>query len=134
MASIRTLSGFLAGLVLAISLGSPAEARTGERSMSRNANAYDGSWSVLIVTNIGPCDRGYRYGLTIRGGRVFYQGSLAVNVDGQVAPNGAVRVRVSAGSQGATGIGRLSREYGSGSWRGDGSAGSCSGSWTAERR
>src|SRR4029079_3591429 len=87
-----------------------------------------------IVTNSGPCDRGYRYGLSIRGGRVFYQGSLSVNVDGQVSGNGFVRVRVSAGSQGATGVGRLSRDYGEGSWKGDGSAGSCSGTWTAERR
>src|SRR5262245_46892994 len=133
MASIRALSGFLAGLVLAISLASPVEARTSERAMGR-AGAYDGNWSVLIVTNSGPCDRGYRYGLSIRGGRVFYTGSLAVNVDGQVAPNGAVRVRVSAGSQGATGVGRLSRDYGEGSWRGLGSSGSCSGTWTAERR
>ena len=132
MASIRTLTGFLAGLLLAISLGTPADARTGERAM--RGTAYDGNWSVLIVTNSGPCDRGYRYGLSIRGGRVFYTGSLAVNVDGQVAPNGMVRVRVSAGSQGATGTGRLSRTYGEGSWRGLGSAGSCSGTWTAERR
>jgi hypothetical protein len=95
---------------------------------------YDGNWSVLIVTNSGPCDRGYRYGLAIRGGRVFYEGSLAVNVDGQVSSNGFVRVRVSAGSQGATGVGRLARDYGEGSWRGSGSAGSCSGTWTAERR
>ena len=132
MASTRTLTGFLAALVLAMSLASPVDARTSERAMGRTA--YDGNWSVLIVTNSGPCDRGYRYGLSIRGGRVFYQGSLAVNVDGQVSGNGMVRVRVSAGSQGATGVGRLSRDYGSGSWRGDGSAGSCSGSWTAERR
>ena len=128
MPSIRALSG----LVLAISLSSPADARTTERSVGRTA--YDGNWSVLIVTNSGPCDRGYRYGLTIRGGRVFYQGSLAVNVDGQVSGNGTVQVRVSAGSQGATGVGRLSRDYGSGSWRGLGSSGACSGTWTAERR
>jgi hypothetical protein len=132
MASIRTLSGFLAGLVLAMSLGSPVEARTGERTAARTS--YDGNWSVLIVTNRGPCDRGYRYGLSIRGGKVFYTGSLAVNVNGQVSGNGFVKVRVSAGSQGATGTGRLSREYGEGSWQGDGSAGSCSGTWTAERR
>jgi len=132
MASIRTLTGFLAGLVLAMSLALPADARTSERTAGRTA--YDGSWSVLIVTNSGPCDRGYRYGLSIRGGRVFYQGSLSVNVDGQVSGNGFVRVRVSAGSQGATGVGRLSRDYGEGSWKGDGSAGSCSGTWTAERR
>jgi hypothetical protein len=133
MASIRMLPGFLAGLVLAFALGSPAEARTSERAM-RGTAAYDGNWSVLIVTNSGPCDRGYRYGLKISGGRVFYTGSLSVNVDGQVAPNGSVRVRVSAGSQGATGVGRLSRDYGEGSWRGLGSSGSCSGTWTAERR
>ena len=133
MAPARTLSGLLGCLVLAISLGSPADARTSARTMGRAG--YDGNWSVLIVTDSGPCDRGYRYGLSIRGGRVFYEGSLGVNVDGQVAPNGAVRVRVSAGSQGATGFGRLSTAgYGSGSWRGSGSSGSCAGSWTAERR
>jgi hypothetical protein len=132
MSPIRTLSGFLAGLALAISLGTPADARTSDRQMGRAA--YDGNWSVLIVTNSGPCDRGYRYGLSIRGGRVFYQGSASVNVDGNVSNNGMVRVRVSAGSQGANGVGRLSRDYGSGSWRGDGSSGSCSGTWTAERR
>ena len=125
MASIRTLSGLLAGLVLAMSLASPVEARTGERTAARTS--YDGNWSVLIVTNRGPCDRGYRYGLSIRGGKVFYTGSLSVNVNGQVSGNGFVRVRVSAGSQGATGTGRLSRDYGEGSWQGDGSAGSCSG-------
>jgi len=134
MAPARTLSGLLAGLVLAISLSSPVEARTSQRSMGR-AVSYDGNWSVLIITNTGPCDRGYRYGLSIRGGRVFYDGSLAVNVDGQVAPNGMVRVRVSAGSQGATGTGRLSSAgYGDGVWRGEGASGACSGTWTAERR
>ena len=132
MAPIRLLSGFLLSFALAIALGSTVDARTSERSMGRNA--YDGNWSVLIVTNSGPCDRGYRYGLSIRGGRVFYDGSAPVNVDGAVSGNGAVRVRVSAGSQGATGVGRLSRDYGQGSWRGSGSSGSCSGTWTAERR
>src|SRR3954469_14970645 len=115
MAPAPTLSGLLAGLLVAISLGSPAEARSSERSMGRAG--YDGNWSVLIVTNSGPCDRGYRYGLSIRDGRVFYTGSLSVNVNGWVNNNGAVRVRVSAGSQGATGTGRLSRDYGEGGWK-----------------
>jgi len=134
MANIRLLSGFLASLVLATALVSTADARTSARSTG--VSGYDGNWSVLIVTNSGPCDRGYRYGLSIRGGRVFYEGSASVNVNGYVNNNGVVRVRVSAGSQGATGVGRLSRidGYGEGSWRGDGSAGSCSGTWTAERR
>ena len=69
---------------------------------------FDGSWSVLIQTNSGQCDRGYRYGLTIRDGQVFYEGSASVNVDGQVNRKGAVRVRLWAGSQSANGTGRLS--------------------------
>src|SRR3954465_11846629 len=133
MAPAPTLSGLLAGLLVAISLGSPAEARSSECSMGRAG--YDGNWSVLILTNSGPCDRGYRYGLSIRGGRGFYEGSLAVNLDGQVAPTGMVRVGVSAGSQGATGTGRLSSAgYGNGVWRGSGSSDSCAGTGTAEPR
>src|SRR3954451_2087392 len=79
---------------------------------------YDGNCSVLIVTRSGPCDQAYRYGLSIRDGRVFYEGSASVNVAGQVGPTGAVNVRVWAGSQSANGEGRLSRDYGGGKWRG----------------
>ena len=95
---------------------------------------FDGNWSVLIVTKSGPCDQAYRYGLSIRDGRVSYEGSAAVNVAGEVSPTGAVNVRVWAGSQSANGAGRLSRDYGGGQWRGVSSSGSCSGTWTAERR
>src|SRR2546423_2507307 len=124
MAPARLLLSLCAGFAFAMTVASaPAIARTN----------YDGNWSVLIVTNSGPCDRGYRYGLSIRDGRVFYQGSAAVNVDGRVAPNGRVQVRVWAGSQSANGAGRLSSNYGSGTWRGAGSSSSCEGSWTAER-
>jgi hypothetical protein len=95
---------------------------------------FDGNWSVLIVTRSGPCDQAYRYGLSIRDGRVFYEGSAAVNVAGQVTPSGAVNVRVWAGSQSANGAGRLSRDYGGGQWRGVSSSATCSGTWSAERR
>lgn len=113
------------GLTLLATLApSPASART----------PFDGKWSVLIVTERGPCDRAYRYGLSIRDGSVFYEGSASVNVAGRVAKTGQVKVRVWSGSQGADGLGRLSRDFGSGNWRGNGSMGSCSGTWTAERR
>ena len=95
---------------------------------------FDGNWSVLIVTDAGQCDRAYRYGLVIRDGRVLYEGEAAVNVAGNVAGNGVVNVRVSAGSQHADGAGRLANGNGSGKWSGTGSAGSCSGTWSAERR
>ena len=115
-----------AGFVLAAAAlaPAPASART----------AYDGNWSVLIVTNSGSCDRAYRYGLSIQNGAVIYEGSAAVNVAGRVNPNGAVSVRVWAGQQGASGSGRLSRNSGSGNWRGTGSMGTCAGVWSAERR
>ena len=95
---------------------------------------FDGNWSVLIVTDAGDCDRAYRYALVIRDGRVLYEGEAAVNVAGNVTGNGVVSVRVSAGSQHADGTGRLSADNGSGKWSGVGSAGSCSGTWSAERR
>src|ERR1044072_6981146 len=77
---------FAACFILAAALltPGPAAART----------PYDGKWSVLIVTNTGPCDRAYRYGLSIRDGSVFYEGSAAVNVAGRVSRNGVVNVRV----------------------------------------
>ena len=125
MTPARALVPAFAGLLLAAAL-------VPVRAVARTN--FDGNWSVLIVTDSGPCDRAYRYGLSIRNGAVSYGGSAAVNVKGRVADNGRVRVRVLAGSQGARGEGRLSRDYGSGTWRGTGSSGSCAGSWTAERR
>jgi hypothetical protein len=127
MTSIAKLSvsPFLVTLALAAATLAPAP-------VAARAN-FDGNWNVLIVTDSGPCDRAYRFGLSIRNGDVFYNGSTPVNVDGRVNSNGSVRVRVRAGSQGANGAGRLSRDYGRGQWRGTGSSGSCAGSWTAQR-
>jgi hypothetical protein len=98
------------------------------------APTFDGNWSVLIVTDSGQCDPAYRYGLVIRNGQVIYEGDASVNVAGRVSGNGAVNVRVSAGSQSANGTGRLSSVQGGGTWRGNGSSGTCSGRWSAERR
>jgi hypothetical protein len=122
----RSATQFILGFVAATAVFSsaPASART----------PFDGQWSVLIVTRSGPCDAAYRYGLSVRNGQVFYEGSASVNVSGRVGGNGAVSVRVSAGSQGASGSGRLGKSTGSGKWRGTGSMGTCSGIWSAERR
>lgn len=101
---------------------------------SARAASFDGNWSVLIVTQRGSCDSAYRYGLSIQNGVVFYQGSAPVNVSGRVNSGGGVSVRVWAGSQSASGSGRLAGNSGRGTWRGTGSAGTCSGYWTASRR
>ena len=93
--------------------------------------AYDGLWSVSIVTEKGDCDRGYRYPIRIQNGLLANAGSVqAVTINGKVQPTGAITVTVSAGSKSASGSGRLSGDLGEGHWAG----GECSGSWTAERR
>jgi len=94
---------------------------------------FNGTWSVLIVTDKGPCDRAYRYPVRVANGRVSYAGQADFDVAGQVRPNGAVRVTVGRGGQRASGTGRLFGQSGSGTWRGQGES-VCSGSWTAEKR
>ncbi|HLH96321.1 MAG TPA: hypothetical protein VKW08_14500 [Xanthobacteraceae bacterium] len=96
--------------------------------------AYDGDWSVLIMTQSGGCDRAYRYGVRIANGDVLYDGGGPVDLQGHVAPNGIVQVSVSGAGQQAAGQGRLNRSMGSGTWHGEGSLGSCAGVWQAERR
>ena len=95
---------------------------------------YDGLWSVLIITENGTCDRGYRYPLRIARGRVNHAdpASSPFTIRGNVASSGAIRVSVSRGQQSALGAGRLSRSAGAGRWRT--TSGQCSGVWTAERR
>ena len=93
---------------------------------------YDGTWSVLIVTTKGDCDRAYRYGVTIDNGNVLYDGGI-VNLYGRVAGNGAVRVIVTSGSARANATGRLNRRVGSGGWQGGSGQSRCSGYWQANR-
>jgi len=111
-------------LAIALSAGTPAHAARMN---------FDGSWSVLIITDSGSCDRAYRYGVQISNGRVFSQGSGA-DIFGRVSPRGDVNVRVRQGDQQAIGSGRLSAESGGGRWSGASPGQDCAGHWTAERR
>jgi hypothetical protein len=92
--------------------------------------AYDGLWSVSIVTEKGDCDRGYRYPIRISNGSLANAGDTAFVITGKVASTGAITVTVSAAGKSAMGSGRLAGAEGGGMWTG----GDCSGSWTAERR
>ena len=121
---------FLRSIVLAGALATVA----GSAGTAVARTSYDGSWSVLITTDSGTCERAYRYGVAISDGYVLYEGGGPVNLQGRVARNGTVRVRVVAGEQWADGSGRLFRDHGGGHWRGQGSAGTCAGRWEAERR
>lgn len=98
------------------------------------AARYDGKWSVLIVTENGDCDRGYRYEIAVARGKISYIGGGSFDLSGTVTAGGAVKVSIARGSQSASGTGRLSGNSGWGTWRGRTSSGECSGRWEAERR
>jgi len=124
---IRPVTAFAALAILASSAlpASPAP-------MGATKPNFDGTWSVLIVTEQGTCDRAYRYPVKIENGAVGYAGSGSLTVSGKVGDNGAVTVLVARGNQSAKGQGRLSASDGSGVWTAG--SGDCSGTWTAERR
>jgi hypothetical protein len=97
-------------------------------------NAFDGPWSVVISTANGGCDPQYRFGVQITNGTISYEGGGAGDAQGRVAPSGAVWVHVAAAGNHATGEGRLARDAGNGTWRGQGPGGTCTGTWQAARR
>ena len=97
-----------------------------------NAAVRDGIWSVLIITEKGECDRGYRYEVEVANGRISYHGDSAIALAGTVTPDGATKVSIKAGEKGASGTGRLSARSGAGVWHGVGASGNCAGRWEAE--
>lgn len=98
------------------------------------AAPHDGRWSVLVITERGNCDQAFRYEVAVSDGRVQYAGREQVSFTGTVAANGAVKVSIRLGEQGATGAGKLSDSNGAGTWQGTGNSGACAGRWEAERR
>ena len=108
-----------------------ADAQYARRAPGAGRTPYDGYWNVVIVTDVGACQRAYGLPVQIVGGRVLSTGGA--RVAGSVGRGGGVVVRVSSGGSFATGGGRLGAGFGSGRWSGRGSAGFCSGRWQATR-
>jgi hypothetical protein len=121
----RLLMSLTLMATLAVLTDTPARAQ---------AASYDGLWSVLIITERGNCDRGYRYAVRIKHGRVGHAdpSSSGFHIQGRVARGGGIRVSVTRGDKSANGSGRMNRTSGSGMWRS--AKGECSGIWTAEKR
>ena len=99
-------------------------------SLARAATPYDGRWSLSITTTRGACDA-YNFPVDIQNGRVSFPGLVRAN--GRVTGKGNVRVFVAAMDKSASGSGRLTPSYGSGSWSGRSGDDRCSGRWTAQR-
>ena len=111
-----TLSTLLAATAFAPARGEPRPHKVAAVTSPQKvatAAAYDGNWSVVIITEKGTCDRSYRYPVRITDGTVGYAGQASFNVSGRVNPNGAVTVKVSRGAQSrerlGQAVGRLRR-------------------------
>jgi hypothetical protein len=98
------------------------------------ASAYDGQWSVLIITEAGTCDRAYRYPVKVVNGVLRYEGEAGVEISGRVDPSGRIKATVQRGNQSANGSGRLTASSGTGTWKGKSSTTTCAGRWEAEKR
>ena len=127
---MNTVSSFVKRACLALPIATGILA--GQTTVAPAQSRYDGTWSVLIVTDAGDCDRAYRYGLRIQGGRVYYDGGGA-ETQGRVSSNGQITVTIRQGGNHATGSGRLSGNSGGGRWQGASSTSRCSGRWQAQR-
>ena len=103
-------------------------------SGATTAPRFDGSWSVLVITEEGSCDRAYRYAIRVENGDLRYQGDANFNISGHVEGTGKVNVSISRGSQSANGSGQLSDKQGAGKWQGKSPTDQCSGRWEAERK
>jgi hypothetical protein len=110
--------------ILAFVIAAPAV------DMAAAGTAYDGSWSLTIVTQRGACDT-YNFRVQIHNGVVSHPN--LVRLRGRVSSGGSVRVSVAAGDKTASGSGRLTRTSGRGNWTGRSGSDRCSGSWTAYR-
>jgi len=102
--------------------------------ISAQAASFDGSWSVVVITENGTCDRAYRYPVRVVNGELRYEGEAGINIRGRVDGSGKLNATISRGEQSASGTGRLSRSGGAGTWSGKSKSSACSGRWEAERR
>jgi len=131
----RIMLSFLLVLATTVSVAAKTpHARTPPQPRAAQSMNFDGRWSVVVITDAGTCDRAYRYGVRISGGRIYYEGDTGVQVSGQVDPRGNVSVSLRYGESRAQGSGHLSESGGEGRWQGASATAGCSGRWEAERR
>jgi hypothetical protein len=118
---MKTFSLCATATCLLVALASTAYARS----------AYDGSWSLVFVTQRGACDPTYNFTVNVSNGVVTNPN--LVRFRGYVAKSGAVRASVTVQDKYASGSGRLSGAAGRGTWSGYAGNARCSGYWTAQR-
>ena len=100
------------------------------------AAKFDGNWSMVAVTTRGHCGT-IPIGMGIARGRIHSTGGsfafYPIRLGGRVSASGSISLKAVAGPRVAQGTGRLNRVRGSGTWKGRGPSGLCSGVWNADR-
>lgn len=103
---------------------------------SAAAGKFDGSWSMVAVTTRGHCGS-IPIGMQIKGGRISSTGGsfafYPIKLGGRVAGSGRASINAVAGPRTAHGTGRFGGAQASGTWKGRGPSGLCSGVWNASR-
>jgi hypothetical protein len=93
------------------------------------ATQFDGWWRAVGMPTTGICTDTIRLEGPILNG-IMGDSNVA---SGRVAPSGAVTLTATAGQFHGTALGRLSGNFGRGTWRIQGPNVNCSGTWTAQR-
>jgi hypothetical protein len=92
---------------------------------------YDGTWSLVFVTQRGECDPSYSFNVNIANGIVSHPN--LVRFTGRVGANGLVHASVTVQDKYAAGSGKLTKTAGQGTWKGRSGTARCSGYWTAQK-
>jgi hypothetical protein len=97
------------------------------------AGKFDGMWSAVFRTKSGPCQPAYRGAVQVANG-VIQVASTAGSLSGHVSRSGSVNATGYMGASTGVASGRVSGNFGSGTWRAHMEGGNCVGVWTAQRR
>ena len=98
---------------------------------ARPGSAYDGAWSLAFVTQRGACDSSYNFNVDVSGGIITHPN--LVKFRGRVTNRGLVRASVTVQDKHASGVGKLTKNSGQGTWSGYSGSARCSGYWTAQK-
>ena len=67
-----TRTSFVTAIRLTAAVSAIAAATPASPAPARDQAVFNGTWSVLIITESGPCDRAYPYPLRVSTGKVSY--------------------------------------------------------------
>ena len=95
------------------------------------ATEFDGTWTVRLEAQQGPCGQSRAVTVDVADGRVTYAGTENVTATGTVPQSGKVQLRFVHGADVLEAKGSVSGNLGWGSWTSP--SGRCSGSWSARK-